>query len=489
MKVHEKFLCEIWKEKKIVKSLSTADSQSIEIIDPGFQNKELAGPDFLSARIRIGNITYLGDVEIDSLHSDWRTHGHYIDNKYNKVILHVVLSNEKNKNYVLTKEGRKVQSICLVDFLDKNIQDSLRDAISSERNNRTFNMPCAESNSLVAEKEKLNFLFNLGTARFKNKTKSIFDRLKEMVYLKEMNIREPIVRYDFGDDFFNKKFSPSDFDDKVIWQQLVYEMIFEALGYSKNKDIMLKLAKAVNIEFLKNYSNQENFDKVIASSLFNVSGLIPTEFSFSDEATSEYVRELVETWDKVKDKYDGPTFYPESWHFFKLRPQNFPTLRIAGGSRLVQRIIEDELIKKFIDLTHSENTANKVTNYIRNIIIVNSEGYWKNHFTFDKKAKEELKYFIGLSRADEIIVNVVLPVLSLYFEIFSEQEAARNIRNLYINYTQKSSNQLVNQVGDTLNLTNMKKKSVYYQGMIELFRSYCVKEKCLECKIGEKVFN
>jgi len=489
MKVHEKFLYEIWKERKIVKSLSTADSQSIEIIDPGLQNKELAGPDFLSARIRIGNITYLGDVEIDTLHSDWRTHGHYIDNKYNKVILHVVLSKEKNKNYVITKEGRKVQSICLVDFLDKNFQDSLRDAIRNERNNRTFNMPCAESNSLVAEKEKLNFLFNLGTARFKNKTKSIFDRLKEMVYLKGMNIREPIVRYDFGDDFFNKKFLPSDFDDKVIWQQLVYEMIFEALGYSKNKNIMLKLAKAVNIEFLKNYSTQENFDKVVASSLFNVSGLIPTEISFSDEATSEYVRELVETWDKVKDKYDGPTFYPESWHFFKLRPQNFPTLRIAGGSRLVQRIIENELIKKFIDLTNSENTANKVTNYIRNIIIVNSEGYWKNHFTFDKKAKEELKYFIGLSRADEIIVNVVLPVLSLYFEIFSEQAAARNIRNLYINYTQKSSNQLVNQVGDTLNLTNMKKKSVYYQGMIELFRSYCVKEKCLECKIGEKVFN
>ncbi len=350
-------------------------------------------------------------------------------------------------------------------------------------------MPCSESNSSVDEKEKLNFLFNLGTARFKSKTKKIFDRLKEMVYLNEMNIREPIVKYDFGDDFFNKKFSPNDFDDKVIWQQLVFEMIFEALGYSKNKDIMLKLAKAVNIEFLKNHSNKENFYKVIESSLFNVSGLIPTDFSFSDEATSEYVRELVETWDGVKDTYDGPTFSPESWHFFKLRPQNFPTVRISGGSGLLQRIIEDELIKKFIDLTHSENKIKKVTSYLRNIIIVRGEGYWKNHFTFDKIAKEELKYFIGLSRADEIIVNVILPVLSLYFEIFSEPDAARSIRNLYINFTQQSSNQLVNQVGGVLNLTNMRKKSVYYQGMIELFRSYCIKERCLECKIGERVFN
>ncbi len=489
MKVQEKFLYEIWKEKKFIKSLSTADSQSIEVIDPGLQNKELAGPDFLNSRIRIGNITYIGDVEIDTWHSDWKTHGHYIDNKYNKVTLHVVLSKEKNKNYVFTKEGRKVQSICLVDFLDNNFQKHLRNAIRNERNNRTFNMPCSESNSSVDEKEKLSFLFNLGTARFKSKTKKIFDRLKEMVYLNEMNIREPIVKYDFGDDFFNKKFSPNDFDDKVIWQQLVFEMIFEALGYSKNKDIMLKLAKAVNIEFLKNHSNKENFYKVIESSLFNVSGLIPTDFSFSDEATSEYVRELVETWDGVKDTYDGPTFSPESWHFFKLRPQNFPTVRISGGSGLLQKIIEDELIKKFIDLTHSENKIKKVTSYLRNIIIVRGEGYWKNHFTFDKIAKEELKYFIGLSRADEIIVNVILPVLSLYFEIFSEPDAARSIRNLYINFTQQSSNQLVNQVGGVLNLTNMRKKSVYYQGMIELFRSYCIKERCLECKIGERVFN
>jgi len=489
MKVLEKFLYEIWKENKFIKSLSTADLQSIEIIDPGLQNKELAGPDFLNARIKIGNITFVGDVEIDSWHSDWKSHGHYIDNKYNKVVLHLVLSNEKNNNYVFTKEGRKVQSICLVDFLDKNFQDSLRIAIRNERNNRTFNMPCSESNSLVTEKEKLHFLLNLGTERFKNKTKKIFDRLKEMAYLKDMNIREPIVRYDFGDDFFNKKFSPNDFDDKLIWQQLVYEMIFEALGYSKNKDIMLKLAKAVNIEFLKNYSNKENFAKVVESSLFNVSGLIPSDFSFSDEATSEYVRELVETWDKVKHNYDGPTFSPESWHFFKLRPQNFPTVRLSGGSTLLKRIVEDELIKKLIDLTHSENSTKNVTNFLRNIIIVKGEGYWKNHFTFDKIAKEKLKYFIGLSRADEIIVNVLFPVLSLYFEIFSEPDSARSIRNFYINYNQKSSNQLVNQVGETLNLANSKKKSVYYQGMIELFRSYCVKEKCLECKIGEKVFN
>ncbi len=488
MKIQEKFLHEIWKEKKFVKSLSTSDSQSIEIIDPGLQNKELAGPDFLNARIKIGNITYLGDVEIDTIHSDWKAHGHYLDSKYNKVILHIILSNEKSKNFVFTKDGRKVQSICLANFLDESFQESLRRTIKNAKGRKSFYMPCEESNYKIDEHIKLTLIFNLGTGRFRNKIKKIFHRLKEMVYLREMNIREPIVRYDFSEEFFKRKFSPDEFDDKFIWQQLVYELIFEALGYSNNKDLMLKLAKAVNINFLKEFSQHKNLQKIIESSLFNVSGLIPLSVKFSEEATAEYVRELIELWDDIKVKYDGPSFSSNDWNFFKLRPQNFPTIRIAGGSKILLRILSDQLLQKFFNLAFTENKTKKLAGYLRNIIIVNAEGYWKNHFTFDKTSKEELKYFLGLSRADEIIVNVILPVLTLYFEIFSHAEASRNTKNLYINYVQKSSNQLVNQVSSTLNLDNVDKKSVYYQGMIELFRKYCVKERCLECQIGEKLF-
>jgi hypothetical protein len=100
-----------------------------------------------------------------------------------------------------------------------------------------------------------------------------------------------------------------------------------------------------------------------------------------------------------------------------------------------------------------------------------------------------LNYFIGISRADEIIVNVLFPLLSLYFEIFENKNASRKLKEMLINYTQHGTNRLVEQVGYTLGLTNASRRSINYQAMIELFRNYCVKERCLECQIGKKVFN
>jgi len=112
-KIHEKFLSEIWKKQNFSKSLFTQDGQKVEIIDSGMENNELGGPDFKNARIKIGNLTYFGDVEIDSFHSDWKAHGHSINKKYNKVVLHAVLDENTFQPFVFTQEGRKIQSICL----------------------------------------------------------------------------------------------------------------------------------------------------------------------------------------------------------------------------------------------------------------------------------------------------------------------------------------------------------------------------------------
>lgn len=488
MKIHEKFLYEIWKEKNFSTDLLTTDSEKIDIIDPGTENKGLSGPDFLNARVKIGNITYQGDVEIDNWHSDWKSHGHFLNKNYNKLILHVVLSKDRFQPYVYTRDGRKVPSICLTDFTRDSFNELIKDAIYKERKSRMFDMPCTGLNDVVSEDDKLKFLFELGTDRFKKKSAKLFSRLKEILYLRNMKVREPVVKYDFGEEFRNLKYSAKDFSTPVIWQQLIYELFFEALGYSKNKDIMLKLAKAVNIEFLSKFVDDAEYNKVIESALFNVSGLIPEVSKFPDEDTSEYVRSLIEKWNEIKTNYDGITFEKEQWHFFKLRPQNFPTLRIAGGARLAEKIVKGPMITKFIDLFENENRFNKLTAELRNLIIVEADGFWKNHFVFDKSSKEELKYFIGLSRADEIIINVILPVMMLYFEIFQNDESARRAKKLYIQYSQKSSNRLVNQVGKTLDVKEHINKSVYYQGAIEIFRNYCVKDRCLECEIGKKVF-
>lgn len=489
MSVNEKIIYEIWKEGKFKQDLTVDGSQTIEIIDAGAHNKDSAGPDFLNARIKFGNITYLGDIEIDTWHSDWKSHGHYFDKKYNKVILHLVVAKDKHQPFVYTKDGRKIHSICLLDFVDENFYSLLVKAVKSEKQNRKFVMPCYGRNESVHKKEKLEFLAEIGIERIKRKSKRVLERMKEMIYLKEMNIREPIIKYDFGEDFYTKKYNPSEFDDIQIWEQITYEMIFEALGYARNKKIMMKLAKAVNIPFLNNFKSDEDFQLKVESALFNVSGIIPQKLNYQEEATTEYIRLITETWNSIKKKYDGAYFKKEDWNFFKSRPQNFPTTRLSGGAYLITHLLTHNVFNSLINYFNEDRTVKEANVVLRNYVITEAKKFWADHFNFDKPSNEKLNYFIGVSRADEIIINVFFPVLILYFEIFELKENARRVKQLYLNYTQYGTNMVVEQVEGTLGLVKASRRSVNYQAMIELFRNYCVKERCLECKIGQQIFN
>jgi len=486
--IREKLLYEIWKEKNFLTPIKTSSGQEIEVIDAGENNSDSAGPDFHNSRIKIGNITYQGDVEIDIKHPDWKSHGHYLDKRYNKVILHIIFSTEKFQPYVITQNGRKVDSVSLADLIKDDYKNMIREAIISERDNREFVMPCSFINEVVSQNDKMKFLSHLGVERFRKKEKRIVERLKEMIYLKEMNIREPVVHYDFGEKFQSKKFSTDDFNLPVIWQQLIYEMIFEALGYSQNKDIMLRLAKALNLEFFNKLQDKKNIDKIIESAMLSIADLIPRDYSMPDEETSEYIRNLIETWSAIKENYDGVYFNKQKWHFFRLRPFNFPTIRIAGGSVILKRILVDDLFGEFVEIFSRDENPRKVTSFLRNSVIIKAHGFWSTHYVFEKKAKERLKYFIGLSRADDIIVNVILPVLAVYFEIFGKKDVARRVKSISINYAQNDSNKIVDQVVQSLKLDKTAVKSIDMQGMIELFRYYCVRERCRECEIGKIVF-
>ena len=487
IKYFEKFLYEIWKEQKFQSVLLTSEGEKISIIDTGHQNKDLGGPDFLNARIKIGNITYCGDVEIDSYYSDWKNHGHSINKKYNKVILHATFNHDSNSSFVYTQEGRKVQSLPLEKFLVNDLKETIRDAILKERKNRINKMPCIEINDIVDKKQKVDFLFDLGIARFKRKCEKNIERLKELKYLKELSLKEPVVKYSLDENFYNKTFTAEDFKDADLWKQLFYEEIFEALGYSKNKKEFLQLSRYADFSFIKKIKKEEDLILQLESVLFNVSGAIPDSDSINDEETLEYIKKIKEIWAELKSNYDSETLNYEDWNFFKLRPPNFPTIRIAGGAVILKRMLKENLVSKIVEDFRQPDHKN-IIKYLREKIIVKSDGYWKRYYNFGKRVKEETKYFIGLSRADEIIINVVLPYVSVYFDLFGEKELTKKVFKIYINYYQNSENNLVQEVSATLMLDDAGKRSVLYQGMIELFRSYCSKAKCMECMIGKSVF-
>ncbi len=487
-KVAEKYLYQVWQEKKFEKELFTQTGEIVNIIDAGIKNDDFAGPDFKNAKIKIGNITYQGDVEIDNYQTDWKSHGHFINKNYNKVILHAVFNSNSSSPFVKTQNGRKVPSVILKYYLSESLRTSIQKAISKEQNNKNNKMPCADLIELIGDKEKLDFILDLGIGRFNKKRKRIYNRLKELAYIKQNNISEPLIRYEIPADFIEADFKPKDFNNSSIWNQLLYELIFEALGYSKNKEIMHKLALTAEISYFQKIKTS-NYATFIETCLLKISGLTPeVNSNFSDE-TIAYLKEIEKNWNKFLNFYDSETFHETQWHFLKSRPQNFPTLRIAGGARILVKILNDNLFFKLLNIVQHNDSDNEIVRRFRDLLIIPTEGYWRNYLLFDSKSKMTNKYFVGLSRADEIIINVILPVLSLYYEIFQLKENSIKVANVFMNFIQKTNNSLVNEIAESLNLQDAWKRSVLYQGMLELFRNYCTKEKCLDCIIGKKIFS
>jgi len=486
-KIPEEIIYKIWEEKRIDSSLRTADGLSIEIIDCGVRNSDEAGPDYRNARIKINNITFSGDVEIDTLHSDWKAHGHNLNQRYNKVILHAVLSNDSSYPFVVTQSGRKVPTLSLENYLSSSIKQNIQQDLKAIQSDDEIKMPCSQINHKVERREKLSYLKNLGLLRFRKKCERIVERLKELVLLDELHIKEPKVYHDFHKEISTREYTQKDFEHLELWQQLYYEQLFEALGYSKNKDIMLKLSRTVDIKFFKSV-DQLNKEK-IESILFHVSGMFPDVVDITNEETSEYIRNSMDLWSSVKNNYDSGSLNKSDWNFFKLRPQNFPTLRIAAGARLLEKIIVHEQFIRILNIIKQYTDINKLITKLRSEIIIKGEGYWSDHYNFNKETKTKLNYFIGLGRADEIVINIILPIYSVYFEIYGNKELSQKVLDLYLNYYQKEGNHLIDQVNESLGLKNEKFRSVYYQGMIDLFRNYCIKKKCMECEIGKQVFN
>ncbi len=485
--ISEDLLYKIWEEKRLDKNLISAEGHSIEIIDPGVRNNSEAGPDYHHARIRIGNITFSGDIEIDMFHSDWKSHGHHLNQRYNKVILHAVLSNDSSYPFVITSSGRKVPTLEMQKFLTSTIKENLPDDLNKIKHEDEIKMPCRELNSQVSKSEKLEFIKDLGLLRFKKKCEKNIERLKELILLDKLQIKEPVVYHDFHKQISEFEYHKNDFKPLIFWNQLLYEQMFEALGFSKNKDIMSKLSKTAEIKFFENIGNV-NSEKIEAA-LLSIGGLMPEVNEIPDEETSEYIRKCVDSWSSEKSKYDSKYFNKTDWHFFKLRPQNFPTVRLAAGARILEKIICKNYFNQLLNIFKVDNQPQKIITQLRNELVIKADGYWQSHFNFNKPSKTNLNYFVGIGRADEIIINIILPIYSVYFEIHDEKKLSQKVLNLYMNYYQKEGNHLVDQVNEVLGFKNEKFKSIFYQGMIDLFRSYCVKQKCLQCEIGKKVFS
>jgi hypothetical protein len=496
--IHERFIHFIWRNKYLsADELKSLDGQRIEIIDIGIPNRD-AGPDFRDAKIRIGKTLYRGDVEIHRDLTDWQKHFHSADPKYNRVILHVVLRWHPRKAIVpppKTQSGRDIPTLVLEPFLTEPLPLVWQRAILDERGERVQNIKCHGKNEDVRPQLIKSWIEKLAVERMELKIRKFDERLKELVDEHRLVVKEPYPRYYEDPSEIPppiKEYTQKDFSKKQLWEQLLYEGITEGLGYSKNQEPFLRLARNLSLEFIRQerQGNGDNSLLSLQAMLFGTAGFLGSKKSYDDAETRKYLASLRKTWRRTRKKYRREVLHEADWLFFRLRPQNFPTVRLAAMSFLLDKLLSRNWVREIIQVLKSQSTAGERFMELQTLFTAEAEGYWTEHFTFGGKMHQHVKRLIGLERVQDIILNTVIPVTLLYARVFKDPAVRKHVLELYESFPAVESNSILRTMSTQLLKLHIPLKTAFLQqGTIQLYKFYCTEGRCGECEIGGGIFD
>ena len=500
--VPERFLRQIWKHQQFATShLHTMDGKPVEILSPGTLNTD-GGPDFSDARIRIGGVLYTGDVELHQNYEDWTKHSHHVDPKYNKVILHVVFQGSPHQAPPVTQSNRAVPVLILQPYLTSTYHALWEKMILDERSERLAHIKCFSLNESVSASTIRPWLEKLAIQRIELKVRRFEERLQELVDEQRNAVKEPPPRYEeipFGlnpEDLPppTQRFSSRDVSKHLLWSQLLYEGIMEGLGYAKNQQPFLKLARNLRLRHLADLIHPSMLEDQlmrIEAMIFGVAGLLPPTRAIVEAASRKRVRELRSLWKDLRKYYRGEMLAPAEWQFFRLRPENFPTVRLAGGSQIIMRLFKKDFFKTIIQTTKNEDlTSKQKLDSLEALLTVSADDFWSTHYRFEEKAQTHLKKLVGKNRADEIILNTFIPICLLYARIFKDKNVRRGVLTMFEESSPQSENAVIRIMKNQLVRGKVQLDSaMLQQGALQLYKFYCVEEQCKECAIGKEVFN
>ena len=412
----EDFLQYIW-ENSLFKSdnLISSEGESIIIHDIGVRNKN-AGPDFLNAEITINEIKWFGNVEIHIKSSLWNAHSHSNDPAYNNVILHVVLEDNCR---VKTFENRVIPTLEMRDLLFKEIENNYLNFINKE------DFPIC--NSQIKEVDSSVISCQLDKV------------LQERLLYKSEIIEKLLV------------------DTKQDWESVLYVLILKSFGLKVNSLPMEILSRLLPYSVIRKHKNNV-FQ--LESLFFGVAGFLKSPNDvYSDTLKKEFTY--------LKHKYNLEEMDVSSWKFLRLRPANFPTIRLAQLSVLFSN--SESLFSKF-------RNSNSVKEIIK-IFNVEVSVYWDSHYVLGKSSVLKPKR-LGLSTVNVIIINSIVPLFYLYGKIHSEYSS---LSIDILKELKSEKNTIVSKFKQFPIKLNTAAKS---QSVIHLYNNYCSQKKCLNCDIG-----
>ena len=489
LQIREQLLRQIWSEQRFnSSSLRTADGRTIEVLAPGTPNAN-GGPDFLNARIRINETIYYGDVELHKDAGGWLDHGHETDPHYNRTILHVVLTADPIIPIVRTRSGRAIPLLILQPYVDDTLFESPFLNIVTADSGTFSPILCADINNEVVAGTIIEWLEKLGWERLELKVRRYEERLKQLIDEEKQAVREPYRRYrEIPDEIPppQQSYTRKDFASRKVWEQLLYEGIMEALGFAKNRTAFLTLARSVRLEFLRQHDLSNT--KTMMALLFGAAGLLPSPRDLKDFECRRYVRPLRKRWKELRPSFKGPVLNAGDWLFFRLRPNNFPTARLAALCFSLHPLFAEDSFRALIALFKEHLVTPKdLRRQLRTLFNFQPDEFWKEHYHFADSAAAP-SIHLGTSRLNDIIVNVFLPVVMLYARVFGEHDVRSHVRTLGGILPPLQSNSITRKIDRELVRGRLRRNSaLLQQGSIQLYRFYCSTGRCKECEVGKVV--
>jgi len=495
LNIHERFLRHIWSRQYVEQmALKTTENQAVHVLDVGKLNTD-SGPDFRNAVIRIGQATYHGDVEIHRTVAGWRNHQHFNDPRYNKVILHVVLERGSDQAPTLVSSGRHVPVLVLGRFLSESIRSLWQKTILDDRALQRNRIRCSDHNQSVRPELLKDWIRHLAVERLELKLRRFDERLRELAQVQLLAVHDQRDRRSRWRIQGNLDDIPpphaelllKNLVNREFWDQLLYEGVMECLGYSKNQEPFLRLARAVTLQEVR-AQRIENNEEALQALLLGAAGLLPKLKTLSDRESRVFVRHLTAEWRIQKRLYRSAILHSADWQFFPTRPANFPTLRIAAATSLVHTILCDDLFRKIIEVLKGSGDGTSGIQSLRTLLAVRPLTFWISHYRFEHASSKPVQS-LGPERTDAVIANAIIPLSLLYARTFKDRIVREGALRLFESMPPAAENSITLMMQRQLLKERFHLSSVSaQQGVIQLYKFYCREERCAECDVGVAVF-
>jgi hypothetical protein len=413
----ERLLQYIWQFQNFNKNdLTLIDGDRLQIIHQGKFNTN-QGADFTEAKIKIGNTTWAGNIELHIKSSDWNLHNHSADKNYNNIILHVVWQQDKE----ITVAGNSLPTLELQDRVSKLLLSRYEELM-----NVFLFIPCANYVHTIKEITLLSWKQRLLAERLEKKSAIILSYL-------EQNI-------------FN-------------WEETFWWLIAKNFGLKVNSEEFEKLARSLPVTILAKHKNQIH---QLEALLFGQAGLLEKDYK------EDYPTMLQKEYRFYQKKYklNQPVL---QMFFLRMRPANFPSLRLAQLAMLISKSTH-----LFSKVKESESVSEVIE-----LLNVTANDYWHYHYVFDETSAFKKKK-LGKQMINNILINTIVPMLFAYGLYHNEQP----YKDKAIAWLEKISSEknIITKGFEALKFTN--KNAFDSQAYIQLKNEYCNNKRCLECAIG-----